>query len=104
MSTENTDQSSESPLRIDEGINNRINGLRAAANTLRAEVGQLEIVKHQKLRQFMEIEGQAQGLVRQEVERLGIPSEAKWQLRTDGVIEMAPATGPAAEVAPETSE
>jgi len=100
MSTESTNEEVET--RIDPEVNVKINGWRAAANTLRAEIGQLEISKFSKLHQISEIEQRAQAMVRHEVERLGIPENAQWKLRPDGVIEVV--SSPTGQTTPPTAK
>lgn len=103
MSNDNgQDVKAEAPVegpRIDPEINKRISAFRAAANTHRVEIGQLEIRKFQLLTTIAEIERQAQGLMKHELERIGIPEGAQWGLRDDGTVVLAGPTGPA-QVAP----
>ena len=61
-----------------------VNGMRTRAQALTLELGRLEMRKVQLVHEVNRLENSAQGLLRSEADRIGIPEGTPWQLTPEG--------------------
>jgi len=61
-----------------------VNSMRGRANTITMELGRMEARKFHLIHELNRLETSAQGLLRSEGDRLGIPEGTPWQLTPEG--------------------
>lgn len=75
------------PIRVGDvpaEILTAVNGMRGRVQALTVELGRLELQKSQYIAEIRRLESSANGMLRSEAERLGIPEGTPWQLTPEG--------------------
>ena len=92
MSDETT-ETVEETLRVSDEVNQKLNAYRQRANSLRLEIGGLEITKVRLIGELGNMENAAQAILQEEGARLGIPADSAWTVEPDGTVRVRPSQG-----------
>jgi len=76
----------QNTMTIAQEIIGAVNQLRQRAEMLTAEIGRIEVRKGAILNEITNLNEKATVLLRQEGERLGIPSGAEWMVSPEGTV------------------
>lgn len=84
--TEESAENSETEMVLTEEENNMLMAFRQRANQITAEIGALEVRKARLIGAVSNVEAQANQLLQEVAQRLGIPQGQSWQVTPEGEV------------------